>query len=220
MAKEDIGVVGMTVGIGGTNCYFVYRDDKKDHTAEDPVPGVIFDPGDRGGVIYDRLLEKGLKVSLIVLTHGHYDHILGVAEMREKSGAEVWYLSAEKEMMEDPDFNMSSEIDRPTTVSADRLLEEGDTINEAGLTFKVMATPGHSPGGACFYCEEGGFVIAGDTLFQGSIGRTDFRGGDMDTLLDSIRTKLFTLPDDTEVLPGHMGTSSIGFEKKYNPFLS
>ncbi len=203
--------IGRTVlGIVGTNCYFVYNENNK---------AVVFDPGDDGNGIYKKLSAKGFSIAAIVLTHGHFDHILGVDALREKAGCKVYAPLPEKELLEDPRMNCTSDIGRRVTVKADVFLNDEELVDIEGIRFKVLFTPGHTAGSACFYFEDEKFVIAGDTLFAGSVGRTDLPTGNMGELVNSIKKKLMVLPDDVVVYPGHGEETTIGDEKKYNPFI-
>ena len=181
--------------------------------------GFILDPGDYSHGIADRIQKDNLTITHIVLTHGHVDHIGGVERFREiLPGAQVVACSKETEMLGDPVLNSSRDLyRRDIIVQADILVNDGDTLDVGDMTLKFLHTPGHSPGGMCVLVDD--VVFSGDTLFCASIGRTDFWGGDFRVLADSIRNKLYTLPDDTVVLPGHMGQTSIGFEKENNPFV-
>ena len=127
-------------------------------------------------------------------------------------------MEAERELLADPYQNASrSLLGKAIAIHPDCFVRDGDTLQVGNTVYRFLATPGHSPGGMCIVTD--GVCFSGDTLFQGSVGRTDFYGGDMDTLMDSISAKLYTLPDDTRVYPGHMGETIIGFEKRYNPFV-
>ncbi len=201
----------MIIGSFGTNCYFVY--------AEGGNEVVFFDPAGEGDYICDKLEEHGFKVAAIYLTHGHFDHIAGVARLKERSGAKVYALDKEKDFLLDTDKNLTSQFGRGISLTPDGFVKDGDIVDVAGVTFKVLETPGHTEGGACYYFEDAGFVVAGDTLFQGSVGRTDFPTGSMSVLVRSIKEKLFTLPDETIVYPGHGEPTTVGEEKKYNPFV-
>ena len=193
----DIKIGRLMLGICQTNCYFVYREGSNDV--------IFFDPADKGDYIYETLREKNLNVKGILLTHAHFDHIWGSNKLRELSGA--------------PLYAYEEEVGRPYTVIPDRYLKDGEEITIAGITCKLIATPGHTVGSCCYYFEEAGILVAGDTLFMESVGRTDLATGSMSALTRSDKDKLFKLPDDTKVYPGHGEMTTIGHEKKYNPFL-
>lgn len=176
------------------------------------------DPADQGANIYKALTGNGFTVAGILLTHGHFDHIWGTKELRELTGAKLYALEAERELLQSAKMNVSSQVGRTYTVDADVYLKDGEELTLAGMTFQVIATPGHTGGGCCYYFKEAGFLVSGDTLFRDSVGRTDFPTGSMGTLVRSIKDKLFVLPDETKVYPGHGDSTTIGHEKKYNPF--
>ncbi|SEK29204.1 MULTISPECIES: MBL fold metallo-hydrolase [unclassified Butyrivibrio] len=229
MSNKEIGtaaVGSMCLGMVQTNCYFVYKEDGKDHSENAPVtdendltPVVFFDPADLGKLIYEKLKNHGFKVDAIYLTHAHFDHIGGVDELRKLSGAKVFIYEKEKRLCEDPDYNLSSQFGENLTVKPDKYLCDGDECEAAGLRFKLIATPGHTEGSCCYYFEEDHILISGDTLFEGSVGRTDFPGGSMSTLVRSCHERLWGLPDDTEVFPGHGPSTTIGYEKMNNMYL-
>ena len=206
----EIKIGRMVLGVCQTNCYFLYREDSKEC--------IFVDPADQGGKIYKAMTKNGFKIAAVLLTHGHFDHIWGTKELCELSGAKLYALDAEKELLKDARKNVSSQAGRAYTTDADIYLKDGDELTIADMTFQVIATPGHTAGGCCYYFKEAGFLVSGDTLFQDSVGRTDFPTGSMGTLVRSIKEKLFVLPDETKVYPGHGDNTTIGYEKKYNPF--
>ena len=208
---SDLKIGRLMLGIVQTNCYFVYREGTNDV--------IFFDPADKGDYIYETLKEKDLHVKGILLTHGHFDHIWGCNKLRELSGAPIYAYEEEKVLCEDAVINVSEQVGRPYTVIPDRYLKDGEEITIADMTCKLIATPGHTVGSCCYYFEEAGILIAGDTLFQESVGRTDLATGSAGALVRSIKDKLFTLPDDTKVYPGHGDVTTIGNEKQYNPFV-
>lgn len=208
MAEIKIG--RLTLGVCQTNCYFLYREGQKE---------VVFvDPADRGDSIYEVLQEKGFVVAGILLTHGHFDHIWGAEKLRELSGAKIYALDAEEALCLDAGLNVSKMAGRACTVKPDVLVKDGEEITVAGICCKVIATPGHTGGSCCYYVAEAGFLVSGDTLFQESVGRTDFPTGSMSEIVRSIKEKLFCLPPDTKVYPGHGEQTTIAYEKEYNPF--
>ncbi|MCM1262792.1 MAG: MBL fold metallo-hydrolase [Butyrivibrio sp.] len=208
MANLKIGRLMM--GICQTNCYFVYREGTKDV--------IFFDPADKGDYIYDTLKEKGFNVAGILLTHGHFDHIWGTNKLRELSGAPIYAYEEEKALCEDAVKNVSERSGRAYTVVPDRYLKDGEEITIADMTCKLIATPGHTIGSCCYYFEDDKILISGDTLFQESVGRTDLPTGSMSALVRSVKERLFVLPDDVKVYPGHGASTDIGHERVCNPF--
>lgn len=191
----------MELGFNGTNSYLVSDQDST----------FIIDPGADGEKILAFIQEKNLEVDKIILTHGHFDHIGAVAYIQEKTGAKLFIHSEDKEYLMDGQKNLSYFTgDLIETVSPDSLLEEGDLIGN----FRVIHSPGHTPGSICLYNEEEGILFSGDTIFKNGYGRTDFPGGDQQTLFNSIR-KLLQLPDETIVLPGHGPSTTIAEFKRY-----
>lgn len=210
MAEIKIGK--MVLGSYQTNCYFVYHADTK--------KAVIIDPADGGAQIYSALDRNGFTVEAILLTHAHFDHIWGSKELRELSGAKIYALDEEKALCENSHNNVSEWAGRAYTVVPDEYVRDGAELSFDNMTFKVIATPGHTIGSCCYYVEEAGMLISGDTLFYESTGRTDFPTGSMGSIVRSIREKLFVLPEDTKVYPGHGESTTIEHEKKYNPFVT
>lgn len=211
VSMGNLKIGRLMIGVCQTNCYFVYREKTGDV--------ILFDPADRGDYIYETLKEKGLHVKGILLTHGHFDHIWGTNKLRELSGAPIYAYEAEKALCEDAVTNVSEQAGRPYTVIPDGYLKDGEEITIAGMTCRLIATPGHTAGSCCYYFEEDGILVAGDTLFQESVGRTDFPTGSMSALVRSVKERLFVLPDDTKVYPGHGEATTIGYEKENNPFV-
>jgi len=211
------------VGAIGTNCYLVWEDESGE--------AMIIDPGAYEPTIEHTIAENGLLLKYIALTHGHGDHIGGVPDFKSAHPDAVIAASAQEiSLLESPASNGSEAMTgRSVKFTPEQLLQEGDALTLGDLTFQVIETPGHTPGGLCFYVPEwdndliahaySGTLFSGDTLFHESVGRTDLTGGDFGTLKRSIREKLFALPDDTIVLPGHMDATTIGREKKYNNFV-
>lgn len=191
------------VGFLETNCYLLSGADSGD--------ALVVDPGGDPGKILKAIEQKNLNVKAILLTHGHHDHTGAIDGVREKFKVPV--LLHEQEA----DFMRVAAADRARFGESGEkkyaLLKDGDVIDLAGLSVKVLFTPGHTPGGVCFL--SGSTCVTGDTLFQDGVGRSDFPGGDEATLQSSIRQKLMTLPDDTRIFPGHGAASTIGIERKY-----
>lgn len=204
----EIKVGRMVLGMVETNCYFVYDADTKD--------AVVIDPAKNG--LYEKLSSNGLNVRAILLTHGHFDHIMGVHELTKLSGAKVYALAEEAALCGDADLNASSQIRRPYTVDVDVSLSDGQELNIAGIGFKVYATPGHTQGSCCFYVESMKWLFTGDTLFCGSIGRCDLPTGSESRIMESVHMLIDTFDEDVKVYPGHGESSTIGSEKAYNPF--
>ena len=207
---SDLKIGKMVLSVCATNCYFVY------HEGQSKV--ILFDPADRGDYIYTALKEKGFEVDTILLTHGHFDHIWGCSKLRQLSGAKVYALDKEEDVLMSADLNASELAGRACTVKANEFLKDGQEIEVLGFKIKVLATPGHTKGSCCFYFEDDDILISGDTLFEESIGRTDLPTGSISELKRSITEKLAFLPDDTKVFPGHGASTTIGHERDYNPF--
>ncbi|MHC4070661.1 MAG: MBL fold metallo-hydrolase [Planctomycetota bacterium] len=182
---------------------------------------LVIDTGLEAGRLIDFLKEQELNPVALVLTHGHVDHIGGVAALRTQfPDMKICIHKLDAEMLTDPQANLSAMTGAVfTTEPEDVSLQEHSIVEQAGIELTVLHTPGHTPGGISLYSKESGAAFVGDTLFADSIGRTDFPNGNMSQLLGSIREKLFTLPDETQVYPGHGPATTIGHEKAYNPFL-
>ena len=206
LLKCDFRVVGPIQ----TNCYFLYREDTKEC--------LIIDPGYEADKIEAYVQKKQLHVAGILLTHGHFDHITAADEVRKKFQTKIYASGKEKELMADPRMNVSVMMGDSVSLKADVWLEDGQELEMLGETMRCILTPGHTGGGMCFYFPKAGMLFSGDTLFQESVGRTDFPGGSMSEIVRSIREKLFVLPDAVQVYPGHGLMTSIKNEKMFNPF--
>lgn len=200
------------LGMYQTNCYFLYNEGSKDC--------VVIDPADSGEYLYDKLNDNGFSVKAIMLTHGHFDHIYGVKALQKKSGAKVYAGAKEVDVLKNERYNCSVSVGRIERIEPDVFLTDNEVIELAGIKIKVIHTPGHTEGSVCYYAEESNILIAGDTLFCESVGRTDLPTGSSSTLIKSIREKLMILPDEVKVYPGHGESTTIGNERAYNPFLN
>jgi glyoxylase-like metal-dependent hydrolase (beta-lactamase superfamily II) len=184
---------------------------------------VVIDPGFEPGPVLEKLADEGLTVPLILNTHGHVDHIAGNADLKAAfPNAPIVIGAGDADLLTDPLLNMSGLSGVPIcSPRADRLVREGEVIESAGFRFEVFDIPGHSPGHVVYLVRgDPPVVFGGDVLFRGSIGRTDFPGGDLDLLLAGVRAKLWPLPDGTVVYPGHGPVTTVGHEKRTNPFLA
>lgn len=200
----------IVMGSVQTNCYFLYQENEKKI--------IVIDPADRGEYLYDAFAEKGFEVAAILLTHAHFDHIWGCNKLRELSGAKVYAWEEERDVCESARLNVSEDVGRPYVVSVDQYLKDGEKVSVEGMDSVLIGTPGHTKGSCCYYFEKDKILISGDTLFEGSVGRTDLPTGNGAILSRSLKNKLMSLPGDVKVFPGHGGSTTIGDEKKYNPF--
>lgn len=202
-------VVGcLSLGMLENNTYFLHKEGEYDC--------ILIDPAKDGELFVTKLREKGLTIKTILLTHAHFDHILGVEGVKKLSDAEIIGGADDEEGFLDPNINQSYKINKNISIKLDRKVKEGDTITVGSMTCKVISTPGHTKGGVCFYFEDEGLLFSGDTLFFESVGRTDFEGGSLSELRDSI-DKLLKLPPETKVYPGHNDFTTIEHERAYNP---
>lgn len=198
-------------GIISTNCYLVINEETKQ--------AVVVDPAASPSYLMEHLKTEGLKVEAILLTHGHFDHIMGIDGFLEVFPVPVYAHKEEALLLNDASSNASVSYGEAYTYSGAEYVEDGQKLYLAGILFEVLYTPGHTIGGCCYYVAEVDVVFSGDTLFQAFIGRTDFPTGNSSQLVRSIREKLLVLPDETRVYPGHLDETTIGYEKKYNPYL-
>jgi hydroxyacylglutathione hydrolase len=201
----------LSLGPIGTNCYVVRVDSGASEA-------VVVDPGGDATELRLTLARLGAKCTGILITHGHFDHLLGVADLAEGTGAPVYMAEGERSLLEGPQAaHLPAGVAlRPWT--PDVLVSGRETIELSGIEFEVHAVPGHSPAHVAYYAD--GCLFSGDVLFAGSVGRTDLPGADWDTLLGSIRTLVETLPADTVVYPGHGPITTLGTELAQNPFLA
>lgn len=208
----ELFVDTLTVGPFETNCYLLADPRSKS--------AWLIDAGMDPDALIRWVARSGFTLRGLLLTHGHIDHAAGNKRVKERFGVPISIHRDDEPMLSTLElqgrmFGVATDNSPPP----DAYLEEGQTLELGALRAAVLHTPGHTPGGVCFWLEAFGLVFAGDTLFSGSIGRTDLPGGDHAQLLDSIRQKLMRLDDETLVLPGHMGLTKIGLERQYNPFL-
>lgn len=202
---------GFQVGPLMSNCYIIGCEETKE--------AAVVDPGAESQRILQRLKKLGLNCRYVILTHGHADHIGALGQVSEATGAQVLIHTKDAKMITSPSHNLSYMTGSALEFkNADRLLEDGDTVQVGKITVEVIHTPGHTPGGISL--KAGDNILTGDTLFAGSVGRSDFPGGSHRMLINSIKEKLLVFPPQTKVLPGHGPASTIGEESKYNPFLT
>lgn len=198
----------VTTGPAEENCYFIYNEENL----------LIVDPGNDAHLIKQFIKETGRKPVAILLTHTHYDHIGALEDIRQTYQIPVYVSPAEQSWLADPALNLSGAANIVCQPAEFEFELTDYTLGD--MTFKVVPTPGHSPGGVSFIFPSDNFVITGDALFGGSVGRTDLPQGDHELLLSSIQRELFTLPDHYDVYPGHRGPTTIGHEKATNPFFN
>lgn len=204
--KLKVAVVGMV----STNCYVVANSQNNEI--------IVIDPGDDVEVINEHIDRMHGTVKGILLTHGHFDHIMAVNEIAAMHHVKVYAHSIEKELLADPAINCSQSIGRPYIVELQETLEDNMTFTLAGFRIKVLHTPGHTSGSVCYLFEEEGVLFSGDTVFMESVGRTDLPTGNEGKLLASIQNKLVDLDDNIKVFPGHGPSTSIGYEKENNMY--
>jgi glyoxylase-like metal-dependent hydrolase (beta-lactamase superfamily II) len=208
---DNLQIYTFTVGDFAVNNYLVHSPNSK--------KAVLFDAGEETDPILAKIHELQLELVYLINTHGHSDHIAGNSRILQETGARLLIHRLEEPYLSDPSLNLSGflgiEINSPP---ADRLLQEGDRIQVDDIEFEVLHTPGHSPGHISLVCGEHAFV--GDVIFHGSIGRSDFPGSSGAELIQSIRSKIYRLPDQTNLYPGHGPVTRVGIEKESNPFVS
>lgn len=206
-------IIQIPIGPLQTNCYIL--------GCEETGKAAVIDPAWDGRFLAQTLRDQKLTLTHILITHSHFDHVGGLAELKEAAGVPVYIHPEAVDMLAYAAASAARwQIDMPQPPPADLMLTPGETLRVGQLKLDVLFTPGHAPGHVSFYLADEGVVFDGDTLFRQSIGRTDLPGGDMSLLMQSIRRQLLTLPDDTRVLSGHGEATTIGYEKAHNPFLN
>lgn len=201
----------MVVGSVATNCYFL------ENTETHEV--ILVDPGDRPFDIQNKIEDMGCHLVAILLTHGHFDHIMAVPALKDLyEHVKIYACAAEKTLLANPSVNCSSMVGHACSIEPDVLVFDGDKLEIAGIKIEVVTTPGHTEGSCCYYLPDENILLSGDTLFEGSIGRTDLPTGNMGKILDSLKKLFNQLPEDTDVFPGHGDSTTIRYEKRYNPF--
>lgn len=207
---SDFRIRTFVLGDVSTNCYLVFNEKTRE--------AVVADPADNAPYILNKCRELQVTPVAILLTHGHFDHILAVKDICRAFPCKVYAGREEDRLLQDPFLNLTGTLGTDqTTIEADVLTKDGDTFSLIGFSWKVLETPGHTCGSVCYYIESEQVLISGDTLFADSLGRTDLPTGSMREIVSSIREKLFVLPGDTMVYPGHGEPTTIAHEKQYNP---
>ncbi len=207
MAKMKVEY--LVLGMVGTNSYLIQNTETKEL--------IFIDPADRASELMAHAEKMEAKPAAILLTHGHFDHILAADELRKKYDIPVYVHELDEEVLEDADLNLSGSWGSAYTMEADRMVKDLDVLQIAGFEIHVLHTPGHTQGSCCYYFPEEQVLLSGDTLFAQSYGRVDFPTSSPSGMRSSIKRLLSELPDDTAVLPGHEMTTSIAMEKRYNP---
>lgn len=203
-------IIELTVGPVQTNCYIMAKEGKD--------LCVVIDPGEEPEKIAEYIKKKNWSCAAILLTHGHFDHITGVSCLAAITGAKVYAGEAEKELLSDPVLNCSGMAGNAVALEPEYFLRDGEKIEIADISFETIATPGHTVGGCCYYIPDSGILFSGDTLFMESVGRTDLPTGNMHKLIESVRNRIFTLPDSVKIYPGHGPETSVAYEKENNPY--
>lgn len=207
-----VKILKFPLGMVRANCYIVYNDITNE--------ALVIDPADNGAYINTKLKENNLTLKAVLLTHGHFDHIMAVQYLKNTFNVKVYAHESEVEILADTSKNLSASMGgAPLSINADILLKDNQKLELIGTTITVIHTPGHTAGGVCYYFESEKLLFSGDTLFRDSVGRTDFPTGSMSLLVRSIKEKLITLGDDVVVYPGHEGETTISRERKFNPFI-
>ena len=208
---EQTEVLRYIVGPICTNCYLLVN-----HKTGELL---VVDPGDQAQLIEKQIEKTGAKPVAILLTHGHFDHAGAAEALADKYQISIYAHEAERETLEDPGLNLCGMIGEHKVYHADIFVKDEEVLNLAGFSIRVFLTPGHTIGGCCYYIADEKILFSGDTLFQESVGRTDFPRGSASDLIRAIREKLMPLPDDVTVYTGHDESTLIGYERMHNPYL-
>ena len=207
---SDFRMETFVLGDVSTNCYLIYNQKSRE--------AVVVDPADNGAFVLNKCRELQVKPVSVILTHGHFDHILAVEDICRAFSCQVYAGREEDRLLQDSSMNLSTIMGTERTiVCADVLVKEKDELSLAGFKWNVLETPGHTAGSVCYYIPSEQILFSGDTLFAGSLGRTDLPTGDQKEIVSSIREKLLPLPEETKVFPGHGEGTTIGRERRYNP---
>ena len=198
------------LGMCQTNCYYLYEEGSKE--------AVFVDPADQGAYLYEQVQKAGLQIVGILLTHGHFDHMLAADDLRDEYGIPIIACAAEQQVLTDSIKNLSGSWASAHVLLADQWICDGKKLELAGFSIEVFHTPGHTAGSCCYYLPEEEILFSGDTLFAQSVGRTDFPTGSGTDMQASVKRLLKELPETTRVCPGHNEETTIGYEKRYNPF--
>lgn len=206
-----LNIYQLELGPVHTNCYIVMNSKTKDT--------IIVDPADLEEIIVAEIEKHSCNVKGIFLTHGHFDHIYAAVPLACRYRVSIYAGQKEEKLLSDFEMNCSTMINRPIEIEADEWLRDGQKVTIDSLSFQVIETPGHTKGSVCYYWSEDKVLLSGDTLFFESLGRTDLPTGSSTQILTSLKDKLMVLPDDTLVLPGHGCSTTIGYERKNNPYM-
>lgn len=200
----------MVLGMVSTNTWFLMNEENKEL--------LIIDPADEAERIQRKISQMGGIPKAVLLTHGHFDHMMAADNLRETYDIPVYAYESEKALLENPGANLSGAWASPHVLHADQWVKDGEKLDLAGMHLQVFHTPGHTAGSCCYYLQEEAVLFSGDTLFAGSVGRTDFPTSSTGDMRESLHRLLAELPEETRVCPGHNEETTIGYEKRYNPF--
>lgn len=207
----SLSICTVVLGQVNTNCYFIWNTETKE--------GIVIDPADDAEYIIQMVQKEQVTLKGIYLTHAHFDHMLAASSVAGAYRAPVYCLAQEREVAESTRLNLSDYFGCTYALTPDGVLQDGETMQVIGMQMQVLHTPGHTKGSGCYYFAEKGILFSGDTLFLESVGRTDFPTGNSAVLAQSIKEKLYVLPEEVKVYPGHGSATTIGYEKKNNMYV-